>query len=188
MPLDYQTVALPELKRDIASVTREIKSAFGGLRVDQLNWKPQAEQWSIAQCLEHLLISNQQYEPLLDRLIHGQHLPSFWESVPLVPRVFGWLLIRSFTVAHKRKAPPGNQPTRSAIAPDIVARFVSNQHDFLLRLEALAEFDLGNIIVTSPFVRVVTYSVLDLFRLSAAHYRRHLAQALRVRQAPNFPQ
>jgi hypothetical protein len=41
--------------------------------------------------------------------------------------------------------------------------------------------------MASPFLRVITYSVLDALRLIAAHDRRHMEQARRVTQMPEFP-
>ena len=40
--------------------------------------------------------------------------------------------------------------------------------------------------MTSPFIRVVTYSVLDGWRLALAHDCRHLEQARRVASSPGF--
>src|SRR4051812_14551986 len=40
-----------------------------GLSVDQLNWKPRPDAWSIGQCLEHLCLSNEVYiEPITESL------------------------------------------------------------------------------------------------------------------------
>ena len=39
----------------------------------------------------------------------------------------------------------------------------------------------------SPFVSQITYSVLDGYRLIAAHQRRHFEQAERVTRHPDFP-
>ena len=41
--------------------------------------------------------------------------------------------------------------------------------------------------MTSPFARIITYSVLDGWRLMLAHDRRHVEQARRVVQSPEFP-
>jgi hypothetical protein len=41
--------------------------------------------------------------------------------------------------------------------------------------------------MTSPFIKVITYSVLDGWRLVFAHDRRHLEQARRVTLSPGFP-
>jgi hypothetical protein len=42
-------------------------------------------------------------------------------------------------------------------------------------------------IMTSPFVRFITYSVLDSCRLIGAHDQRHLGQARRVMESIGFP-
>jgi hypothetical protein len=42
--------------------------------------------------------------------------------------------------------------------------------------------------MTSPFMRVITYSVLDGWRLVVAHNHRHIQQAKRVVQAQGFPE
>src|SRR5256885_9971844 len=34
------------------------RQLVGGLSEEQLNWKPDAERWSMAQCLEHLAVAS----------------------------------------------------------------------------------------------------------------------------------
>jgi hypothetical protein len=41
--------------------------------------------------------------------------------------------------------------------------------------------------MTSPFVKVIAYSVLDGWRLVVAHGWRHVEQARRVTESPGFP-
>jgi hypothetical protein len=47
--------------------------------------------------------------------------------------------------------------------------------------------DLARIIMVSPFVGFITYSVFDGCRIIVAHERRHLEQARRVTREPGFP-
>ena len=42
------------------------------LTVDQLNQPPAPGSWSVGQCLEHLLISNEVYLPPIERALAGQ--------------------------------------------------------------------------------------------------------------------
>jgi hypothetical protein len=51
---------------------------------------------------------------------------------------------------------------------------------------ALDETSAG-VVMVSPFVRVISYTVLDGWRLVVAHDWRHVEQARRVMQAPGFP-
>jgi hypothetical protein len=68
-----------------------------------------------------------------------------------------------------------------------VARFVDHQRELAEQFKQLAAVDAERIVMTSPLLSVVTYSLLDAARLIVAHERRHLAQAARVTQAPGFP-
>ncbi len=54
-------------------------------------------------------------------------------------------------------------------------------------MQALDGRDARRIIMVSPFVSFITYSVLDGCRLIVAHERRHFEQARRVTREPEFP-
>jgi hypothetical protein len=54
-------------------------------------------------------------------------------------------------------------------------------------MQSLDERKAKRTIMVSPFVRVVTYTVLDGYRIVAAHNQRHIDQARRVLQSPGFP-
>ena len=114
--------------------------------------------------------------------------PTVWQRLPLWPRLFGWMLITSQAPGGKQKytAPASAQPASSDIAPDIIERFIACQHTGIAGLRILSAADAQRIMV-SPFVAQITYSVLDGYRLIAAHQRRHFEQARRVTEHPEFP-
>ena len=112
-----------------------------------------------------------------------------WQRLPILPGVFGRMLIKSQTPDSKRKftAPLRATPASSAIDPHIIDRFVARQREAAARVQALDGRDAGRIIMVSPFVSFITYSVLDGCRLIVAHERRHFEQARRVTREPEFP-
>lgn len=114
--------------------------------------------------------------------------PTVWQRLPLWPRLFGWMLITSQAPGGKQKytAPASAQPASSEIAPDTIDRFIARQHAGIAGLRTLNAADAQRIMV-SPFVAQITYSVLDGYRLIAAHQRRHFEQATRVTAHPKFP-
>jgi hypothetical protein len=77
------------------SVTAEARSSFANLSVQQFNWKQSSQQWSIAQCLDHLFTANNAYFPIFESVIKGEHRATLWERLPLLPRFFGNVLIQS---------------------------------------------------------------------------------------------
>jgi hypothetical protein len=187
--VDYTTLSLAEVTTALDDVARDAQATFARLNARQLNWRPDAARWSVGQCFEHLLIANRlmmraSQDALLDR-----HSPTIWERLPLLPRLVGGMLIRSQTPGSSRKftAPRPAQPAASDIAPDVVHQFVDQQRNGVAWMMALDESVAARTIMTSPFVRVITYSVLDGCRLIVAHDRRHVEQARRVMLAPEFP-
>ena len=53
---------------EMQNVADDAKSTFGGLSSDQLNWKPGKKSWSVAQCLDHLIKTNEQLQQLNELL------------------------------------------------------------------------------------------------------------------------
>ena len=187
--MDYSTLSLAEVSAGLQDVARETQATFGGLDGRQLNWRPDAARWSVAQCFEHLLTANRLMVQAAEAALSKTQRRTVWERLPVVPGVFGRLLIRSQAPGGTRKftAPSRARPATSDIDPDIIRRFVDQQRDAAARVEALEESDVARAIMTSPFIRVITYSVLDGWRLMLAHDRRHVEQARRVTRSTGFP-
>jgi len=70
----------------------KVQSESSSISLQQLNWKPTPESWSIAQCLEHLVISHSTYFPALKKITDGVYRMSIWERVSPFSGLFGqWL-------------------------------------------------------------------------------------------------
>lgn len=174
---------------ELDAIARDAASVFGGLDERQLNWRPTATSWSVAQCFDHLLNTNRGMFASADAAVGHSRPRTVWQRLPGLPTLFGRLLIRSQMPEAKRKfsAPPQAHPASSAIDPQIIERFITHQHDAAARVRALDGRDAGRVIMVSPFVSFITYSVLDGCRLVVTHERRHFEQARRVTQEPGFP-
>lgn len=187
--MDYTRLSLDEVVTGLEAVARDVQATFGGLDAGQLNWKPAANRWSVAQCLEHLVTANRLMLDAAEMAMEELRPRTMWQRLPILPGVLGRLMIRSQAPEATRKfvAPPGARPASSDIAPDIVPRFVARHASLGVRLAALDDRRIAGVIMASPFAKVITYSVLDGFRLLFAHDRRHVEQARRVMQSPGFP-
>ncbi len=179
---------------DVASALKQVaddaEARFGRLSAPQLNWKPEPTQWSVAQCLDHLIVIQSSYFPLFDRLQEGTFSPTLWERLSPFSRPLGRALIRALDPENPRKskAAASTEPSMSDLSSDIVPRFVQHQEELAGRVRALpGTLDAGRVIITSPMSAFVTYSLEDCFAILVVHGRRHLAQAERVTQAPGFP-
>jgi hypothetical protein len=187
--MDYARLSLAEVATGLERVVRDAQQTFGAYTAQQLNWKPDAARWSVAQCFEHLLLANRQMFEKADAAMNAANPRTIWQRLPLIPRLWGRMLVRSQAPESTRRftASPQARPSSSNIAADVISRFIDQHRDAIARLRALDERAAARAIMTSPFVSVVTYSVLDGWRLVFAHDRRHFEQARRVTQSPGFP-
>jgi len=172
------------------AIADETLTGFGDLSAAQLNWKPAADRWSVAQCFDHLLTANAAYFPIFDQVLSGQNKSTFWASLPWLPGVWGKMLIKSVSPesARKLKAPKIFRPSSSSVDAAIIRRFVDQQHQVVEYMKATEGLNLEKTIIPSPVTGLITYSVMDAYRIIVAHERRHFLQARRVTEAQGFPQ
>src|SRR5688572_20969871 len=180
--MDYTTLSLAQVQVGLEAMAADVPASFGRLDVRQLNWRPDATKWSVAQCLEHLLAANRLMMAAARRALDESEPRTLFQRLPGLPRLFGTMLIRSQAPQATRKytASPLAQPAASDIAPDVVERFVSQNREIAGWLRTLDEPRAARVIMVSPFVAVIVYSVLDGARLVIAHDHRHIEQARRV--------
>jgi hypothetical protein len=176
---------LAHARRNAALATAD----FAPLSPRQLNWKPDVAEWSTGQCFDHLILSHRGYLPIADAIRRGERRPSLWERVPLLPAFLGRLLITRLDPDSGRpvKARKAFLPAASDIDGKIVAAFVDQHERLVEHMEATEGLDVERIIITSPIMGLITYSLMDAFRIIVAHEQNHLAQARRVLDAPDFP-
>ena len=179
---------LPKLITEANALANNARATFGQLTAAQLNWKPSAERWSVAQCFDHLLTSNKGYFPIIENILAGQKR-TFWQRMPLLPALAGTLLIKSLDPASTRKlkAPKSFQPAQSDISSSVIDDFVNQQGRIVEKMKATEHLDLERIIISSPAASPITYSLMDAYRIIVVHEQRHFQQAKRVTEESGFP-
>ena len=50
------------ITKDLSEVAADAHEHFGPLSAEQLNWKTAEESWSVAQCLDHLIRTNHEFD------------------------------------------------------------------------------------------------------------------------------
>jgi hypothetical protein len=56
---------------EMTEIGRQAESTFGHLSAEQINWNPSADGWSVGQCFEHLIKSNELFYDDLERIASG---------------------------------------------------------------------------------------------------------------------
>lgn len=158
------------------------------LTTAQLNWKPRPDVWSVGQCLEHLCLSNEVYiAPLIEAL--GARPTGPVDEI--TPGWFGRWFIRKFieptTQRARARSPRKAVPVSKAIDPSILDRFIASNakvRDVVARAE---RHDVNRVRFKNPFAPVMRFTVGTGLQIIARHNFRHLLQAERVTQLPEFP-
>ncbi len=177
------------LVAELEAVGREASKVFGNLSPAQLNWKPSVRQWSVGQCFDHLIVTNRTFFPDMERVAAGTYKSSLWARVSPLSGFFGRYILGALDPEKGRtiKAPRAFLPASSDVDADVIGRFVGNLSEVAARMRATEGVDLGRAVVTSPAMGLVTYSLLDVYRIFVAHARKHFEQARRVTQTEGFP-
>lgn len=170
------------MENDILAITTElnrisddVRDAFGPMTTEQLNWKPSADGWSIAQCVDHLIRSNEMFYPIMDRIASGEHRSSFLEKWSPLSGFFGRFLISSLKKDERKfKAPSTDIVPPSEIGEGIIEKFASHQVDLISRISKTNVADWQKTVVTSPFMKIMTYRLSDGYTAMADHEKRHL--------------
>lgn len=173
---------------DLQEIAEDATAAFGKLTNEQLNWKPMEASWSVAQCLDHLIRSNMEFDDEWPRLHAKTRKNSMLENWSPLTGVWGWLFIDSLKKdSRKTKAPSKSIVPPSEIEAGIVERFVANVEETNRNLAGCDGVDLRRTVLTSPFLGIVTYRLDDALSILVEHTKRHIRQAKRVTEAEGFP-
>ncbi len=161
-----------------------VRSEFGSFSEAQLNWKPNAETWSIAQVLDHVISVNQSLFPTFDALIAGTYSKPFAASIPGLPALIGHFLLKSQAPNNRTKTKTMAiwQPEASHVSREILGRFDADQQMLKQYLTDLTAGVSGNPAIGSPATSLIVYRLEDVKELLVRHGERHLFQAAEVKQ------
>ncbi|MEO7984034.1 MAG: DinB family protein [Bacteroidota bacterium] len=167
----------------------KVKTEFSHLSSEQLNWKPSRESWSIAQCLDHLVISDCSYFPIFKKITSHQFEMNFWENWSPFGGLFGKILATQVNEnpRKKLKSPKIFIPEHSHIDAGILERFHKHLDSLLEYIAGCSYLDLDKTHITSPVSKFITYSLRNCITLLIQHEHRHINQAIKVKAAKEFP-
>lgn len=151
----------------------------------QLTWPPPEGGWNISQVLEHLLVSNECYLPMMERLTHeaavGAQPQEEWK-----PSLAGGLLIRSMSSRRNFKAP---KVFRDVLHPREAVRsaFIEQLESLVRLLETAESVSWRRTRTVSPVSKLIRLNLGDCYAILPAHSERHLGQIERIQTKAGFP-
>jgi DinB family protein len=173
---------------ELDAADRRANDLARGLSLEQLNWKPTEDVWSIGQCLQHLYVANEVYLPAIAHALDDRS-PSPVQDI--TPGWFGRWFIRTYiepSSRGKRARAPRKIAPAKRIDPAVVDLFVRSNNVARDLVRRAGQYNINRIRFASPFIPLLRFSVGTGLEIVWRHQRRHLLQAERIKQTPTFPQ
>jgi hypothetical protein len=175
------------LEDQLDAAEADARDLVSGLSEERGTWRPAASSWSVSECLDHLATANRVYLRAMDDPARRARERGRWRARPAMPGFVGRWFVNTLEPPvksrFKMKAPQISQPRTAPPLEDALRSFLASQDDARQFLRANANLDLAGVRFPNPFVRGVRFSLATGLHALAAHERRHLWQAWRVRQA-----
>lgn len=180
---------LLDYRRQIEALNLDARDLLAGLNESQFNWRPTPGHWSIAECLDHLTVTNREMIESIKRTISDARSKGLTSRGPFRHGWIGNMFVRSLEppVKMKFKAPKFFKPRPDQSLAEVTRDFFAVQDEVLRLVREANGINLARVKVTSPVTRLMRLSLGQVFGLIAGHNRRHLWQARRVKTDPAFP-
>jgi hypothetical protein len=169
--------------RDLEASSRRFENEFSGLDAALLDMKPDADQWSINECLDHLVRSNATFHPVLEQAAAGRIPGNFWFRLPFVPAFWGRMILGAVSprTARKTRTFPVWLPLKSNYGRSVLPDLAAGNEALAGYFRKLEPLDLDKTLITSTGARFVVYNLRALINILTEHEKRHFNQAVRVK-------
>ncbi|TBW27168.1 DinB family protein [Gramella sp. KN1008] len=166
----------------IDAITAKFMESFGGLSEKDLNWKPDAGTWSIAQNIDHLIQLNRSYFPIFEKLKKGKQDLPFIARFGFVVSFFGKMIKKSVEPERNRKMKTFSlwEPRKDSFAKSILQDFQANQEELKGYISDSDDFIHQNMVISSPANRNIVYKLETAFDIIITHEERHYNQAKEI--------
>ena len=175
-----------QLQEQLDAAERDAQELVKGLSEKLGKWHPDPGSWSVAECLDHLAITNRVYlgamrGPATNALRSGRR-----GGLRVAPGVVGRFFVRSLEPpvnSHlKGKAPQIIRPHNAISLADAFSGFKTSQAEVRAFIREYIDVDLSGVLFPNPFVKWLRFSLATGLHVIAAHERRHLWQGWNIRR------
>jgi hypothetical protein len=162
-----------------AVITR-IRDAVTDVPAHALSRRPPDGGWSIAEVLEHLIVSADSYLDRIRTIVQQNAMTRVESAAMWKPSLMGGLLVRSFRSPRKMPTPKAYKPGPSP-RPRVLEEFLQRQEDVGRLLTEAGTMDWRRVRMRSPVLPIINMNLGDALSVLVVHAERHAAQIERVK-------
>jgi uncharacterized damage-inducible protein DinB len=174
------------LLRSNREVLQRIERAVADMDGDVLSRRPPDGGWSIAEVLEHLIVSADSYVESIRRVMGENPEKRAAASTTWKPSIMGGMLVSSFRNPRKLPAPRMYQPGPSPRA-NTYEEFVRRQQEVGRLITEAQPLDWRAVRMRSPVIPLIRMNLGDALSVLVVHAERHAGQIERVRKSLGTP-
>jgi DinB superfamily len=167
-----------QVSEALRAVSASAEQLTRTVSAEQFVRRPGPEKWSAAECLAHLAVSANVYEPVWHEAYGTAQQRGTRGSEPyrmdFAGRLLNWLLEPG---RFRFTAPAKFRPVDHGSMEEVLAAFLKSQEMVLGFIAEGADLPLDRMMIASPAAANMRYSVWSSFVILATHGRRHLRQA-----------
>jgi len=148
--------------------------------LEELNRKPDAESWSVLECMEHLNLYGDFYLPEIERRISQSKYPAEAQfKSGLLGNYFAISMLPKEKL-NKMKTFKDKNPAGSHLEKSVIDRFIRQQNQMLELLQKSRSVSLNRTRTSITISNLIQLKLGDTFRFVIYHNRRHMVQAFKA--------
>lgn len=168
-----------ELKAEVEAVSNAARSLTAGMDAVALMKRPPSGGWSVAENLQHLMLTAQAMVPLAERAVEELERTEKKATRPSGLGLMGWVLVKSLE-PPPRMMTKTTKPFEPVLVDDplsLTDRFIEANAKVDALISRATGLATSTVRVASPFNEKVKYNVYAALQIVLVHARRHLWQA-----------
>ena len=158
-----------------------VSNEFGDLNEEHLNRKLSPDNWSVGECIEHLVVSHDQYLKEI-RKVKFEAIKPGNDSEPYKHSIFGNILVNAVSPEASRKVKTFKvfKPSNKLIGLGVIDDYHRSLDELIEVAKKFDEYDLNKVKISSPISNLIRLNLGDAFVIHLNHDRRHINQANKV--------
>ncbi len=170
---------LKKLESEILEMESQMRQQIENADDTALNWKANAESWSVLECLEHLNRYSEYYLPALATAL--QKAPKAVQS-DIKLHFLGRKSIEAVSLDHYKpqKTLKRMNPVSSKLDKSTLAAFMQHQQTLKGLVKQATTVNLNKKLVPVEFFKLLKLSIAETLIFMVEHEKRHMAQAMKA--------
>ena len=162
------------------AVIDRIRKTVSGVGHDALTRRPNDGGWSIAEVLEHLIVSADSYLERVRSLVRENGGKAAGPDAGWKPTLGGGLLVWSMRSPRKSPAPKMYKPSPTP-RPHALEEFLRRQEEVGRLITEAGTMDWRRVRMRSPVLPIIHMNLGDALTVLVVHAERHAGQIERVK-------